>query len=334
MKKYFKLLFVIITAFVVTLGFSVNAEDTGYIDIYYPIHKTDEAGKGLNGVQFTFSSGNYTLTSEELDDGDYLIDYINNYEPEPQPLEGEEGGDIEERKVEDKNEWDNVIKFLPSKYGDAISNMDSWDEAVEIFNEMISDGYYGEVFTDDGYAYINTIIPGYIDETVAPSGYEKEKIVVFVSLYIEIHDNGDKYVSVYSSSNYNGFEDLVGYFKYDSNVNYEELFKKIDSEIPEGCITGEEDYEVCQKTIAKIYKDNGFLTDVADCSVAKDKYENSLGRREELGFDDKDIEYTCVLQIKDKKTIVNPETYGTLITVLILAVGSIGLFVARKTRTN
>lgn len=329
MKKYFKLLFVIITAFVVSLGFSVNAEDTGYIDIYYPIHKTDEAGKGLNGVQFTFSSGNYSLTSEELDDGDYLIDYINNYEPEPQPLERE---DIEERKVEDKNEWDNVIKFLPSKYGDAISNMDSWDEAVEIINEMISDGYYGEVFTDDGYAYINTIIPGYIDETVAPSGYDKVKVVVPVYLYVEFNEDGSKYGSVYSSTYYEEEDELYGYFIYDSNVDYESLFRDMFKSIPVGCYTGETDWTVCYKAESKYLKDNGFLTDVADCSVAKE-YENSSEKREELRFDE-DIEYTCVLQIKDKKTIVNPETYGTLITVLILAVGSIGLFVARKTRTN
>ena len=332
MKKYFKLLFVIIVAFAVTLGFSVNAEDVGFLNIYYPIHKTDEAGKGLTGVQFTFSSGDYSLTSEELDDGDYLIGYVNNYEPEPQPLDRE---DFEERYEENKNEWESVIKFLPSKYKESFNNIDSWDDAVEFVNGVMADGYFGEVLTDDGYAYINMMLPGYIDETVAPNGYDKVKVVVPVNLYMEFNEDGNgKYGTVYSSSYYNGFEDLVGYFKYDSNVNYEELFKKIDSEISEGCITGVEDYEVCQKTIAKIYKDNGFLTDVADCSVAKDKYENSSEKREELRFDEDTLNYTCILQIKDKKTIVNPETYGTLIAVLVLAVGSIGLFVARKTRNN
>lgn len=329
MKKYFKLLFVIIVAFAVTLGFSVNAEDVGFLNIYYPIHKTDEAGKGLNGVQFTFSSGDYSLTSEELDDGDYLIGYVNNYEPEPQPLDRE---DFEERYEENKNEWESVIKFLPSKYKESFNNIDSWDDAVEFVNGVIADGYFGEVGTD-GYANFNMVLPGYIDETVAPNGYDKVKVVVPVYLYMEFNEDGSKYGSVYSSTYYEEEDELYGYFIYDSNVDYESLFRDMFKSIPVGCYTGETDWTVCYKAESKYLKDNGFLTDVADCSVAKE-YENSSEKREELRFDEDTLNYTCILQIKDKKTIVNPETYGTLIAVLVLAVGSIGLFVARKTRNN
>ena len=119
MKKYFKILFVIIAIFIVTLGLNVNAEVEGFgsIDIYYPIHKTDEAGKALSGVQFTFSdvNGKYTLKSDDKEDGDYLIDYKSGPPPRRE--------DIEERNEHYDNEWDNVIKFIPSEYQEAFNSI-------------------------------------------------------------------------------------------------------------------------------------------------------------------------------------------------------------------
>lgn len=353
MKKYFKLLLLIVAAFVVAIGLNANAEvvdGTGYLSIYYPIHKTDEAGKALTGVQFTFSNvgGDYTLTSDELEDGDYLIEYYNEYMP-PEEADREE---LDERKAENKNEWDNVIKFLPSKYQKALENLNSWEDAVDFFNDLYDDGYYGEIY-EDNYAYASLLVPAYIEETVAPSGYDKEKIVVIANVHIEINYNGYGYADVYSTTEYDGFDEGIGYFKYDSSVDYEKLLNKFYKEYFDECYDND-DYEYCAKFAAKLLRDNGYLTDVADCSKAKENYDGrriasaevsgSLDNYITVGelpgeqmlarFDDDTLNYTCILQIKDSKTIVNPETYGTLIAVLVLAIGSIGLFVARKVKTN
>lgn len=343
MKKGFKFLFVIVTLFVVTVGLNAYAEVDGYgsMNIYYPIHKTDEAGKALSGVQFTFSNvkGDYTLKSNELDDGDYLIEYYNNV---PEEFYRE---DIEERKEETTNKWEDVVKFIPTKYQEKFAAIDTWDDVEEFIDELIDDGYFG--YVDDGYnyAYFGMYVPSYIDETVAPSGYDKAKVVVWSYLSVSIYGGnrgsveGDGYL--YSSTLYEGDDTFAGYIKYDSSVDYEKAFESINKEYNDDCW---DDY--CPDSLVKLLKGIGFSNDVADCSEAKEYYDDqpinppinlldAQSPSEMLArFDDETTNYACILQIKDSKTIVNPETYGTLAVILLLAFGSIGLAVARKVKTN
>ena len=78
--KNLKIFLCLIAVFAVAVGFNVNAEAylpwNSRIDIVLPIHKTDEAGKGLEGAIFTLKDFNNTISfsSSDKKNGDYLIE--------------------------------------------------------------------------------------------------------------------------------------------------------------------------------------------------------------------------------------------------------------------
>ncbi len=348
MKNNIKIITIIVVALVLTIGIKVNAlgipstSNNGNTVINVPIHKTDEDGKALEGVEFTLTGLNseaVSYTSTYQKDGDYLFKEatdVHYYNPTDFWWYNDESDTV-----------NNNIDFLPKKYQDMIKNIKSWEDVEEL--KETSD-FYVYQNTYDSEASFQIIFPVIIDETKVPNGYEKQKIVVPAGFSASLYDNShegsikredyegnlndinidiETYITILTDDLYLP----AGYFTYEDGVDYVEIFDKVNKEAAK---TFEDEVWGFAK-----YKDilvkEGFNTKKVDCSLKgkSTPINDDTPRRVEFKFDEDITNTLCIIQLENKRVIVNPETYGTVVVVLILAIASMTLpFVRKAIKTN
>ncbi len=346
MKKYKNILTILIVGLILSIGINVNAveesRNNGYTAINIPIHKTDENGKALEGVEFTLTGFNseavsYKSTYEK--DGDYLIKEATDlvyYSPTDYWWYNEE-----------YDTPNNNIDFLPEKYQNMIKNIKSWDDVLDIAD---SGDFYVYQDSYSSYVELSIIFPVIIDETKVPDGYEKQKIVVPAQLYIEFNlmereksadmekrtdyegDLNDAGISIYTSI-YIMPDDLylpAGYFTYKDGVDYTAIFDKVNKKAARTLDSGQWGYAKYADTL----KSDGFNTEKVDCSLKEEYAENFDNSTIMRRFDEDITNSLCVLQIEDKKIIVNPETSATVGVLLLVGIISFGLIFSKKLRKN
>jgi len=367
MKKL-KVFLCLIAVFAITIGINVNAEVEQWrseMNIVLPIHKTDEAGKGLEGAIFTLKDFNGTISysSSDYKNGDYLIEVYK-----------------ENEDVLDKN-----INLLPSNYKELITGIKSWEDVQNLTkrDDLLKGRYYSD--DDDNYVYISFFIPLKLEESVVPAGYQKEDFVVLGLVEFEFDRYGEhKREDIEARSEYfdefldNGIaihsslvvyetpDFLPGYFKYDSSKDYDSLFVDLNKKIKtlqNGPISSQEEYDELMNNMQKIFEEADYNTKDVKCpevaprplpnrenfedvqfSVAEESAINPycirgghLDRENiEARFDDIVENCYCVIQLKNKKEniVVNPQTASTLGIISLITLGSIGFITAKKLRKN
>lgn len=347
MKKYKNIITILIVGLVLLVGINVNASEkryNGYTVINVPIHKTDEQGNPLEGVEFTLTG----LNSEEVSykstyekNGDYLIKEATDvayYNPDDYYWYNEEDDEV-----------NNIIDLIPEKYQNMIKNIKSWDDVVEL-----ADSQDYPVYQYSSTVEISLLVPVIVKETKVPAGYEKQNIVIPANVFIYFYQNdinggtsqnrtdyeGDlndigidisSYIYIYPDNLYYP----AGYFTYQDGVDYVEIFDKVNKQAAKTINNGTWGYV----KYVSILKKEGFNVDKADCSK-KEEYEKDFepiaDKRTELRLDEDITNTLCILQIENKKEqiIVNPETYGTVVIVLILAFGATGLLFSKKLKNQ
>ena len=358
MNNYLKIFLCLIAVFVVSTGINVCAEaiiqEQSEINVVLPIHKTDEAGKGLEGAIFTLKDFNNTISYSSSDekDGDYLI----------------------EKDVWNEDSLDRIINALPSNYKEVIMSIDSWEDVQKLQDR---DDMY--VNADEDYADVGFIVPLRVEETVVPTGYQKQDYVVTgrVSIYFDkingepgrredIEARSDYYDDFYEKNiSISAYLNVVevpynfpGYFEYDSSKDYAALYKDLNKKM---FANGAE------VSWEKIFENAGYNTKNVDCPIVVVGEETMLEREtfEDIQFklkdgvllgkayscsggpfanmdiatrfDDEIEDCYCVINIKNKKQniIVNPETAGTIGIVTLLSIISFGLVISkRKVKNN
>lgn len=358
MKNYFRLLLCLLAVFIVSIGINVNAEsEQSYseISVLLPIHKTDEAGKGLEGAVFTLKdfNGNIFYSSSDEKNGDYLIE-AHKYNPDM---------------------LDTIINSLPSNYKEVISGIKSWDDVVALQDR---DDMF--VYSGSDYCDVNFVIPLKVEESVVPTGYQKQDYVVtgIVRFNFEpaasikredIEERSEYFDDFYDNGVYVYANLMVielpfyvpGYFEYNSSKDYEALYKELNKK---GAVVGDLD------SFVKIFEKEGYNTKDVDCPdvgpllaekrEARNNFEDiqlalqveasaspvlpycyggGHARREDIEarFDDYIEDCYCVINIKNKKQtiIVNPETAGTIGIVVILAITGLSVvFGTKKLKNN
>ena len=320
MKKNLKIFLCLIAVFVVSTGINVCAEDIlqskSEINVVLPIHKTDENGKGLEGAIFTLKDFNNSISYSSSDekDGDYLI----------------------EKDIWNEDSLDRIINALPSNYKEVIMSIDSWEDVQKLQDR---DDMYVDVYGNS--ADVGFIVPLRVEETVVPTGYQKQDYVVTgrVSIYFnkiddepytreDIEARSEYYDDFYEKNiSISAYLDVVevpynfpGYFEYDSSKDYNSIYNNLNKKFFAG------NYEIDWK---KIFEDAGYNTKNVDCPVVE---EESLLEREsfediqfklkdgvlfgkiyscsggpklkmdiDARFDDEIEECYCVINIKNKK---------------------------------
>ena len=268
MKKNIKIFLCLLAIFIISLGFNVNAEEeeeqwSSEMDIILPIHKTDENGKGLEGAIFTLKDFNDTISysSSDYKNGDYLIEAYK-----------------ENEDVLDKN-----INLLPANYKEVITGIKSWEDVQKLVDrdDIFIDDY------DDDYVSISFLVPFKLEESVAPTGYQKQDFVVYglirfnfekigmikrediearSEMYDEFYDAGIfvySYLRVYEMPN-----SLPGYFKYDSSKDYASLFADLNKKIKalqNGPISSQEEYDELMNNVQKIFEEVDYNTKDVKC---------------------------------------------------------------------
>ena len=364
MNKKFKLFLCLVAIFVVSIGINVNAADDDQwyseIEVLLPIHKTDEAGKNLEGAVFTLKDFNDTISysSSYEGDGDYLIDV---YKESPDNL-------------------DRIINSLPSNYKEVITGIKSWEDVQKLKDR---DDMY--VYVDGNYAYVSFYIPLKLEESVVPAGYQKQDFVVvgYVSFrfnenqpvdmitrediearseYLdEFYDNGiivSANLVVEESPTFSYDAPVIpGFFEYDSAKDYISILTKANKEV----VSKDYDEDEYMEAFSKFFEDEEYNTEDVKCpKVApieeKLKRENfddlqfakiienscysgggEVFREDfEARFDDIVENCYCVIQLKNKKEniVVNPQTASTLGIISLITLGSIGFITAKKLRKN
>ena len=357
--KNLKVFLCLIAVFAITIGIKVNAleeQRSSEMDIVLPIHKTDEAGKGLESAVFTLKDFNNTISfsSSDKKNGDYLIETYK-----------------ENEDILDKN-----INLLPDNYKEVITSIKSWEDVQKLRDR---DDLYS--YGNEEYAHVNFFIPLKLEESVVPSGYQKQDFVIagMISFdfykvmdnvvdrediearseyYDDFYDSG---IYVYSYLSVNEIPDNVpGYFIYDSSKDYAALFKEINKKIVAGNDDEYDSYEEYISKLVKPFEDEGYNTKDVECPSVKPS--EGIVKREDFGdiefrgwnpycgggditilrediearFDDSISDCYCVIQLKNKKEniIVNPETASTIGIISLITLGSIGFITAKKLRKN
>ena len=362
--KNLKVFLCLVAVLTITIGIKVNAVSEApwgsRIDIVLPIHKTDEAGKGLEGAIFTLKDFNNSISysSSDVKDGDYLI----------------------EKDVWNEDSLDRIINALPSNYKEVITGIKSWEDVQKLKDR---DDMYADVNSSN--AYVNFYIPLKLEESVVPTGYQKQDFVVvgYVTFrfsrthsaeynrediearseYLdEFYDNGitvSANLVVEESNLLNKFLlNIPGFFEYDSSKDYISILTKFNKKLVS---MRNEDYdeEEYMEAFSKFFEDEGYNTKDVKCPKAPTpifkhenfedieyavKYDNScyIGEKEllredfEARFDDIVENCYCVIQLKNKKEniVVNPETAGTIGIVVLLAIISFVVLVNSKRVKN
>jgi len=258
MKNYLKIFLFLVAVFVVLIGINVSAlkeeiiQEQSEINVVLPIHKTDENGKGLEGAIFTLKDFNNSISYSSSDekDGDYLI----------------------KKYVWNEDSLDRIINALPSNYKEVIMSIDSWEDVLALQDR---DDMY--VNADENYADVGFIVPLRVEETVVPTGYQKQDYVVTgrVSIYFnkisgepyrreDIEARSEYYDDFYEKNiSISAYLNVVevpynfpGYFEYDSSKDYATLYKDLNKKLFAG------DSEIYSK---KIFEDAGYNTKNVDC---------------------------------------------------------------------
>ena len=362
--KNLKVFLCLIAVFAITIGFNVNAEVEQWrseMNIVLPIHKTDEAGKGLEGAIFTLKDFNGTISysSSDYKNGDYLIEAYK-----------------ENEDVLDKN-----INLLPANYKELITGIKSWEDVQKLTKR---DDLFIEDYYEDDYVRISFSIPLKLEESVVPTGYQKDDFVVLGQIMFEFEredgipgkrediearseyfdeflDNGiaiHSSLQVYEMPNY-----LSGYFKYDSSKDYASLFVDLNKKVKalqNEPISSQEEYDEYMNKVQKIFEEADYNTKDVKCPKVVPRplherenfedieyganYDNScyIGDNEllredfEARFDDIVENCYCVIQLKNKKEniVVNPQTASTIGIISLITLGSIGFITAKKLRKN
>lgn len=344
MKNNIKIITIIVVALVLTIGIKVNAvsstSNNGNTVINVPIHKTDEDGKALEGVEFTLTGLNseaVSYTSAYQKDGDYLFKEatdVDYYSPTDYWWNNDEDDTV-----------NNNIDFLPKKYQDMIKNIKSWEDVEELKETT---DFYVYQNSYDNEASFQIIFPVIIDETKVPNGYEKQKIVVPAAFSASLYDNNEYIKREDYEGNLNDIninietniyiltDDIylpAGFFTYEDGVDYVEIFDKVNKEAAKTYEDGVWGFAKYKDILVK----EGFNTKKVDCSLKgkSTPINDETVRRVEFKFDEDITNTLCVIQLENKRVIVNPETYGTVVVVLILAIASMTLpFVRKAIKTN
>jgi len=356
MKNYLKIFLCLVAVFVVSTGVNVYAvkdilQEQSEINVVLPIHKTDEAGKGLEGAIFTLKDFNNAISYSSSDekDGDYLI----------------------KKYVWNEDSLDRIINALPSNYKEVIMSIDSWEDVQKLQDR---DDMYADVHED--YANVGFIVPLRVEETVVPTGYQKQDYVVTgrVSIYFDkigddalaredIEARSEYYDDFYEKNiSISAYLNVVevpynfpGYFEFDSSKDYNSIYNNLNKKF--FASNSEGDWK-------KIFEDAGYNTKNVDCPVVekpmltRETFEDIqfklkdgvlLGKAYSCSggpfanmdiatrFDDEIEDCYCVINIKNKKQniIVNPETAGTIGIVTLLSIISFGLVISkRKVKNN
>ena len=365
MKKL-KVFLCLLAIFAITIGIKVNAASLSpfgsQIDIVLPIHKTDEAGKGLEGAIFTLKDFNNTISYSSSDekDGDYLI----------------------EKDVWNEDSLDRIINVLPSNYKEVITGIKSWEDVQKLQDR---DDMYVDVYGNS--AYVSFYIPLKLEESVVPTGYQKQDFVVvgYVTFrfsenqpvenyrediearseYLdEFYDNGiivSANLVVEESPIFSYYAPVIpGFFEYDSAKDYISILTKVNKEVFSMRDEDYDDEEEYIEAFSKLFEDEEYNTKDVKCPEAppmpQPKRENfedieyiinmdnkcySGGgdiRREdfEARFDDIVENCYCVIQLKNKKEniVVNPQTASTLGIISLITLGSIGFITTKKLIKN
>ena len=363
--KNLKVFLCLVAVFVVSIGINVSADAlAGYapwssrIDVVLPIHKTDEAGKGLEGAIFTLKDFNNSISysSSDVKDGDYLI----------------------EKDVRTEDSLDRIINALPSNYKDVITGIKSWEDVQKLKDR---DDMYADVNSSN--AYVSFYIPLKLEESVVPAGYQKQDFVVVGSVtfrfsrkqsveynrediearseyYEDFYDNGvivRANLVVEESPIFSYYAPVIpGFFEYDSAKDYISILTKANKEV----VSKDYDEDEYMEVFSKLLEDEEYNTEDVKCpevaprprpkrenfediqfsqKIESSCYigENELLREDfEARFDDIVENCYCVIQLKNKKEniVVNPQTASTLGIISLITLGSIGFITAKKLRKN
>ena len=338
MKKYLKLLTIIVVAFVMMIGINVNAEDDYYlcsnggtIMFEIPIHKIDSNKKALDGAQFTLKDFNNKISykSEDVDDGDYLIEVYDSSQKKGTTscgsvqLEKREGADLEFRVYDYTSEDEvltEILDMLPTKYSDVYRNAQSEDDLYAML-DLPAISYADGNFYEAGF-----YVPLKVEETKVPAGYKAKNIVI--PAFVEITFNNGNLSARISYSpgyySYSPYEMIPAYFEYNEGTDYEAIFDKINKKLD---VDNPAD-------LIELFEDNGAIID-DECDIDIPRYE-----REDIEakFDDDIEDYYCPITLVDEKEeviIVNPETAGTIgIVTLLILISSAVVMYTRKVKNN
>ena len=352
MKKYLKLLTIIVIAFVMMVGINVNAEDDIYlcsngasIEISVPIHKTDSNKKALKGAIFTLKDFNNSIaySSSDEGDGDYLIEvressynyfkYASSYCGES--VRRQADSDLEYRVIDGTKDDDvltEILNVIPTKYSDVFRKAEDEDD----FSNML-DLPLAFLYDYADYSYqVGFYVPIKVEETKVPAGYKAKDIVVPAFVYLSFnYGNISAYLSYTPGYSYYGpFEMVPAYFEYKEGTDYEAIFDKINK--------GLSKYEYVESdNLLDVFADNGAIVD-DDCEIdapklAKVAREDLELRDVEEKFSSDVEELLCPINLVDEKEdiIVNPETAGTIgIVTLLIVIGSAVVMGTRKVKNN
>ena len=295
MKKALKVLVLFITLFTIMIGIDTKAiENTTTIAI--PIQKTDKQGNPLEGATFTLKDVNNTKSFDSTDksNGDYLIQDFN-------PLT-----------------YEDVLAMLPEKYKAVVNDINSSNNYSNYNN-----------YTQDFYAKNNAIdilFPMYIEETVPPTGYKSKKVVIPAIARFNFSPDGNKVALNIVTSNYM-YE--AGYFEYEENKDYLEIFDKVNY------YWSTDNYD--EEAYYTYLSNNGLLKDKVVCDTATPEISSGEVM---TTFTSENLNRFCVLQIENEKEegkrepIINPATSSSIIIFVVFILISIGMLAARKTRHN
>ncbi len=239
MKRYFKLLTIIVVAFVMMIGINVNAEDDYYIypngaqiRIAIPIHKTDTNKKALEGAIFTLKDFNNTISysSSNEGDGDYLIEV--NKQSMQEAYGKREAVDQEYRIIDETNEdklLTDILDIIPAKYSDVFRKAQNQDDLMNMLDLPLL-----ELNSNEYSYFVGFYVPLKVEETVVPTGYKAKNIVVPAFVFISFNDGAvGAYLSYSPGYSYSpfGLESIPAYFEYNAGTNYEELFDNINKKL-------------------------------------------------------------------------------------------------------
>ena len=361
MKKNIKVFLCLLAIFIISLGINVKAVELQWVsqfDVLLPIHKTDEAGKNLEGLSFTLKDFNNTISysSSDVKDGDYLISSTKN----------------------DPDTLDLIINSLPSDYKNLILSVNSWDDVQSLINR--DDVLV--IRSDDYGTRILFVVPFKLEESIVPEGYQKQDLIVtgLVSFdfekvtlnydpemqarsnyYEDLFNNG---VFVYSDLTISEFPNLAyGYFEYDSSVDYANLYKKINKNLvtlfnrmsSEANTGNYYSQKELRDELLKLFEEQGYNTkdvvcpavmpvgkkmDLEDIQFSLAMNQNPMCFRGDdtaiFRFDESISNCYCVLQVKNKRKniTINPATASTIGIITLIVIGSVGFITSKKLRKN